>query len=101
MPTRLRPTLPMPARHRGAPWPRERDPVAVPIREAAQLAGVKPDAIRGRIRTGRLRAFRLGRRMVVRIADLAAYQRPGYESQSYRERHHSQTTSTYGEDNDR
>jgi excisionase family DNA binding protein len=78
--TRLRPTLPMPARPRGSPWPSERDPVAVPIREAAELAGVKPNAIRSRVKTGRLRAFRLGRRLVIRIADLARYRRPGYES---------------------
>jgi excisionase family DNA binding protein len=76
--------LPVPRRPPGLPWPSGEtaigEQVAVPIREAAQLAGVKPDAIRARIRTGRLRAFRFGRRMVVRIVDLARYRRPGYES---------------------
>ena len=49
--------LPIPRQPRADPWPSEREPVAVPIREAAQLAGVKPDAIQSRIKTGRLRVF--------------------------------------------
>jgi excisionase family DNA binding protein len=76
--------LPVPRRPPGVPWPSGEmaigEQLAVPVREAAQLAGVKPDAIRSRIKTGRLRAFRLGRRVVIRIADLARYRRPGYES---------------------
>jgi len=76
--------LPVPRRPAGVPWPSGEtaigEQVAVPIREAAELAGVKPNAIRSRVKTGRLRAFRLGRRLVIRIADLARYRRPGYES---------------------
>jgi len=76
--------VPVPSRPPGVPWPSGEtaigEQIAVGVREAAELAGVKPDAIRSRIKTGRLRAFRLGRRMVVRIADLARYRRPGYES---------------------
>jgi hypothetical protein len=76
--------LPVPRRAPRVPWPSGEtaigEQVAVPICEAAGLAGVKPDAIRSRIKTGRLQAFRLGRRLVVRIVDLARYRRPGYES---------------------
>jgi excisionase family DNA binding protein len=72
--------LPVPRRPPGLPWPSGETAIAVTVREAAELAGVKPDAIRARIKTGRLQAFRPGRRMVVRIADLARYRRPGYAS---------------------
>jgi excisionase family DNA binding protein len=80
MSRRRYPLLPIPCRPRMAPWPSEQDQSAVSIREAAELEGVTPDAIRARIKSGRLRTFRLGRRMVVRIVDLARYRRPGYES---------------------
>jgi hypothetical protein len=72
--------LPVPRRPLGLPWPSEEtaigEQIAVGVREAAELARVKPDAIRARIKTGRLQAFRLGRRLVVRIVDLARYRRP-------------------------
>jgi hypothetical protein len=69
---------PVPARPRGLPWPSEREPVAVSIREAAELEGVTPDAIRARIARRTLRAFRLAGRLVIRVQDLGRYRKPGF-----------------------
>jgi hypothetical protein len=69
--------LPVPRRPAGVPWPSGEtaigEQVAVPIREAAELEGVTPDAIRARIARGTLPVFRLGRRLAVRIKDLARH----------------------------
>ena len=67
--------LPIPRRPPGLPWPSGEtaigEQVAVTLTKAGELAGVAPGTIRSRIDRGALPAFRLGRRIVVRIQDLA------------------------------
>jgi len=50
------------------------------VAERTGPKGRRNPGIWGWIRPGRLRANRLGRRIVVRIKDLVRYRRSGYES---------------------
>jgi hypothetical protein len=73
--------LPVPRRPAGSRWPSPDGAIgegAVSIKIAAELEGVSPDAIRARIARGTLRAFRLGRRLVIRVQDLGRYRKPGF-----------------------
>ena len=45
---------------------------ALSIREAAEALGVHPDTISNWVRDGKLRAVKIGRRVLIRVADIEA-----------------------------
>ncbi len=53
------------------------EPLAVDVREAARLLSVSPHSIRRWIRTGRLHAIRLSRRVLVPVAECERLAREG------------------------
>ncbi len=53
------------------------EPLAVDVREAARLTSLSPYTIRRYIRKGRIRAVRVGRRVLVPVAELERLARQG------------------------
>ena len=49
------------------------EPVAVSLEQAAAMLNVKPASLRDYIRSGQLRTFRLGRRVLIRRAALHSF----------------------------
>ncbi len=56
-----------------APDPPTAAPLAVSVVRAAELVAVSPRLLWGELSAGRLRSARVGRRRVVRLADLEAW----------------------------
>lgn len=62
------------------------EPLAVDIREAGRLTSLSPHTIRAYVRKGKIRAVRVGRRLLVPIASLQDLLRPTYASDQENER---------------
>lgn len=57
-------------------------PIAVGLAAASQMIGLSVDFLRGAVRRGDLRASRLGRRLVVKTAELEAFVDRGMKRES-------------------
>jgi len=62
------------------------EPLAVDIREAGRLTSLSPHTIRAYVRKGKIRAVRVGRRVLVPIESLQDLLRPTYASDQENER---------------
>lgn len=61
-------------------------PLAVDIREAGRLTSLSPHTIRAYVRKGRIRAVRVGRRVLVPIESLQDLLRPANEGTTGQEK---------------
>lgn len=59
------------------------EPLAVDVREAGRLLSLSPHTIRAYIRKSKLRAVRVGRRVLVPVAELERLAREGVPAQPH------------------
>lgn len=59
------------------------EPLAVDVREAGRLLALSPHTIRAYIRKGRIKAVRVGRRVLVPAAELERLAREGVPAQPH------------------
>lgn len=58
------------------------EPLAVDVREAARLLSLSPHTIRAYISKGRIRAVRVGRRVLIPVVELERLVREGVPAQA-------------------